>query len=144
MEHTPGIVSRFGRWSQCCSDVKIWEKRSDGDWKERKPVAKRGAKPRYDLLCNVGGWPRDTVFARVVGWAFFARRKMSFAAFQKKQRGAFLWQVDHVGGGPECCCLAHLELCSKAENRERYAAEAPLLHGTVFRKPLLKRPASAL
>ena len=104
---------------------------------------------RYDLLCNVGGWPRDFLFARVVGWAFFAKKRMSFQRYQSKiavgRRGlVHQHQINHKGGHPEDCTLDHLELGDADYNRAMYSSEAKDLHGSVFKRPAVKRPASAM
>ena len=143
-------VQYCGEWQQCWTDVHLWEVLRSGEWRERRPWAHRGKGDRWDLLCNVGGWPRDTMFIRVVGWAFFARRKMSFEEFQRKlpvknSCAEFAHQVNHLGG-PENCCLDHLEFGTVAENRQSYELDAGTRHRTVWKRPAAarKRPASAL
>ena len=84
LEHTGGETMYYGQWQQCSTDVKIWKKRKNGAWEQRHPFAHRGKGGRYDVLCNIGGWPREVQFSRVIGWAFFAKRKMSFSEYQRK------------------------------------------------------------
>ena len=144
---------RYGQWQQRSTDIKIWKKRKNGTWEQGHPIAHRGKGRRYDLLCNVGGWPRDVQFARVIGWAFFAKRKMSFIEYQrktlvrvvrKKKFCEYASQVNHIEGHPENCCLDHLELGSAEDNKDAFAVDAPQLLYTVFKRPALKRPAAAM
>ena len=152
LEHAGGEIMHHGEWQQCSTDVKIWKKQRNGTWEQRRPFAHRGKGGRYDLLCNVGGWPRDVQFARVIGWAFYAKRKMSFAEYQrktlvkvarKKKHYEYAHQVNHIEGHPEDCCLDHLELGSAQDNKDAFAVDAPELLNTVFKRPALKRPAAA-
>lgn len=151
LEHKPGDVEYFGHWDQCSSDVKIWLKSGSGEWTRRHPFPHRGKGGRYDLCCNVGGWPRDVQFARVIGWCFMARKNMSFDEYQSKElvswKGgkkyyAYKYQVNHIGGNPENCCLDHLELGDSEYNKDQYSVEAAELRHTVFKRPACKRPAA--
>ena len=147
-------VLKYGQWNQCYTDVKIWKRMKDGSWQQRHPYPHRGKGGRYDLVCNIGGWPRDVPFARVIGWAFFARRKMSFTEYQRKTllRSAgrkkfyeYAHQVNHIEGEPENCCLHHLEFGTAQDNRDAYAVDAPILLGSVWKRPAArKRPAASM
>ena len=89
-------------------------------------------------------------------WAFRAKKKMAFKAFQRKELVKVVphkksqkkyWehvhQMNHMGGHPEDCRLGHLELCTAEENRFMYSIEAKELFCTVFKRPARKRPAAA-
>ena len=153
LEHVPGVVMHYGRWQQCSTDVRIWLKSPDGEWLQRNPFAHRGKGGRFDLLCNIGGWPKDVQFARVLGWAFFAKKNMGFQEYQKKElvssKGRrrfyeYKYQVNHIQGGPENCCLEHLELGDAEYNKSMFAIDAKQLYGSVFKRPACKRPAAAM
>ena len=152
LEHVP-VILHYGQWGQCCTDVKIWKKLKDGTWQQRHPFAHRGKGGRYDLRCNVGGWPRDVYFMRVIGWAFMAKRKMSFEEYQRKvvvkivgrkKHYQHVHQMNHIEGHPENCCLDHLELGSAEYNKDAYSTDAPLLYNFVFKRPARKRAAATL
>ena len=97
------------------------------------------------MLCNIGGWPRDVQFARAIGWAFFARKKMAFEEFQrkelvrvtraKKKFYEYTYQMNHIGGHPNNCCLDHLELGTADVKRTGYAEDAQALYCSVWKRP---------
>ena len=82
-----------------------------------------------------------------------AKRKMSFDEYQRKVLvktvGArkyyeHVYQMNHIGGNPENCCLDHLELGSVDDNKDAYSTDARLLYRTVFKRPARKRGADAM
>ena len=110
LRHTPDDICYFGEFDQCCTDVKLWKRKKDGTWCQRHPFAHQGKGGRYDLLCNVAGWPRDVQFMRVVGWAFFAKKKMAFDEYQRKdlvktvgrkKYYEYAHQINHIHGHPK-------------------------------------------
>ena len=119
----------------------------------KHPFPHRGKGGRYDLLCNVPGWPRDTTFIRVVGWGFLNAGHMSWEEYQKKQphrkkkgraqRYEYKHQVNHIHGSPEDVFLKDLELGTAAANARHYRKNAKELYMSVWKVPM-KRPASSI
>ena len=77
---------------------------------------------------------------RVLGWAFLNKRHLSWARHNEKEkigggRERYIWQVNHLEGGPEHCILSNMELCRQSENEEHYADHAVDLHRSVHKKP---------
>ena len=77
---------------------------------------------------------------RVLGWAFLNKRHLSWAQYNEKEkigggRERYIWQVNHLEGGPERCILSNMELCRQSENEEHYADHAVDLHRSVHKKP---------
>ena len=54
LEHTAREIMHYGRWDQCCTDVKIWKKLRTGSWQQRHPFAHHGKGGRRSQLKKGG------------------------------------------------------------------------------------------
>ena len=138
--YRPDVVGWYGPSRQCSSDVHLVVRTPGRDDVEKKLRASRGGKGRYDLRCNIPGCPRGVYWMRVLGRAFLNRQHMSWAQHNVKEKVAgnrtrYLWQVNHLDGGPQHCILSRMELCRQEDNADHYASHASALHDTVQRKP---------
>lgn len=147
LQHCPRKVRFYGKYDQCCSDVVIIHRVAGQPDEMRHPWAKRGGKNgRYDLVCNLPGWKKDSYYCRVLGWYFLNKRHLSWKEYNSKEKVGklwrYAWQVNHKKA-PEDCCLSNLELGSAQDNADDYAETAKERYNSVWRRPAMKRPPSA-
>ena len=64
----------------------------------------------------------------------FQRKELVSVARDKKKFYEYKYQMNHIGGHPNNCCLDQLELGAADDNRASYAEDAQALYCSVWKR----------